>query len=259
MAKKKEPGTAVIPWEQELAAAAKNQSEAPKTGGGDRTFLSFKSGQMSYGDRPIKENKIDVIILDYAYVNQFYPNVYNPKAPESPSCYALGRTTAEMAPHKDAEDPQSELCAKCPQNEWGSRGDGGQGKACKNGIRLTIMAAGDLAGDIEKAAIAYVSIPPTSAKSFGAYHKEEFCDEVGSPTKPTYVYTTTIEVVPDKQSQFKILFSRTKGGDITDRAVFYALRDKVKKLSDDVLFAFPKNADMPKAVKPGARAAKRKF
>ena len=197
----KKPGTAMIPWEEEMRQAAKSQSEAPKSGGGERTFISFKAGQMSYGDKPIKENSLDVVILDFAYVNQYYANAYNPKAPESPACYALGRAASEMSPHKDASAPQADFCAKCPQNEWGSRGDGGQGKACKNGVRLTVMAAGDVNGDIEKAAIAYISIPPTSMKTFGSFHKEEFCDEVGSPKLPTYVYTTTIEVVPDKQSQ----------------------------------------------------------
>lgn len=249
----KKPGKAMIPWEKEMADAAKAQSVAPKSGG-ERTFISLKGGMMSLGDRQIKDGKLDVIILDFAYVNSYYSNPYNPKAPESPGCFALSRDKEGMAPHADADDPQNKLCGTCPNNEFGSRGDGGMGKACKNNIRLTVMAAGDLGKDISKASIAYLMVPPTSVKAFGNFYKEECCDEEGDPVKPTYSFVSTVSVRPDPKTQIKVEFDLT-GAKVT-REQFYALRDRIKALGDDVMFAFPKREAA--AAKP-ATARRRKM
>ena len=259
----KKPEKAMIPWDEEMAKDAKAQTPAPATGGGDRPLFSFQGGIMMFGDLRVKENKTDVLILDYAYANQYYDKPYNPNVLTSPVCYALGRDKTTLAPHPDAEDPQggkSGGCADCPMNEWGSRGNGGQGKACKNSLRLTVMSAGDLDGDISKAAIAYMNIPPTSVKRFGAYIKSEFYNEAGDQKCPTWAYGTTVEVQPDAKTQFNVLFERAGGIDLTKKTEQYlAVREKVKKLADDVLFAFPRNEDRQQGKgKPSAPAKKAK-
>ena len=259
----KKPGKSLIPWDEEMAKDAKAQTPAPATGGGERTFFSFKGGIMMYGDLRIKENQTDVLILDVAYVNQYYDKPYNSKQSVSPACYAIGREKATLAPHKDAENPQggkSGGCGDCPMNEWGSRGDGSQGKACKNALRLTVMSAGDLDGDFSNAAIAYMMIPPTSVKGYGAYIKQEYCDEAGDQKVPTWAYGTTVTIEPDSRTQFNVLFSRARGVDLTkDKGKYTMLRDKVKKLGDDVLFPFPKNEDRAQKGKSAAPAKQRKF
>lgn len=252
----KKPGKALIPWEEELAQAAQKQSKAPKTGGGERTFISLKGGMISIGDKVVKERKLDVIVLDFAYVNAYYDKPYNPKQPTSPACYAISREQEALAPHKDAPEHQNDTCYGCPMNEFGSRGDGGNGKACKNSIRLTVMVAGGLDGDIGAAAIAYLMVPPTSLKSFAGLYKEECCDEEGLAVKPTYAFVTTIEVEPDTNTQFRVHFNRAPGNPI-GREQFYALRSKVEALGDDVMFTFPKLEDMQKRGN-GSRAPAKK-
>lgn len=237
----KKPGKALIPWEQEMAADAKKQTAAPVAGGGDRTFISLKGGVMMYGDQRVKENKLDCIVLDFAYVNAYYDKPFNPKAPASPACYAIGRDKGELAPHKDAEDKQNDQCAGCEMNEFGSAPDGRRGKACKNGLRLVLMSASDLSGDIEKADVAYLNVPVTSVKAFGAFMREELADEKGDIARPIYSVVTEIECEPHPDWQFTLNFTRAKG--TIDRETYYKLRNKVQKLADDILFPFPKQED----------------
>ena len=252
----KKPGKSLIPWEQEVANAAKKQSQAPKTGGGDRVYISTKGGIMMVGDRKVTGNKLDAVILDFAYVNAYYDKAYNPKELSSPKCFALDRVKDKLAPHKDAEEAQSELCATCPNNEWGSKGDGGNGKACGNKLRVSLIPASDLGKNIADADIVYLMLPPTSVKGFGAFYKEECCDEEGDPVKPTYMFTTTVELQPDANTQFKILFSRPDNTNVS-KEQFYALRDKVTKLADDILFPFAKLEDMPKRKPVASKVAKK--
>ena len=72
----------------------------------------------------------------------WYAKGYEEGSTAAPDCYSNNGLT----PEADVEDPQSEKCAICPHNQWGSRitETGGKGKACSDSRRLAVVPAGQL-------------------------------------------------------------------------------------------------------------------
>ena len=162
---KKEPGTAIIPWQERMKSITRATQQAEKPQGG---FISFKGGRMTFNDEILPGDKINCIIVDYRFDNEFYPEKYDPKKKVSPVCFAITKPGEVLAPHKDAEDPQNDTCEGCLRNEWGSALDGGKGKACKTSRRLHIIAADDATSpdDIAKASVMSMIPPATSVENF---------------------------------------------------------------------------------------------
>lgn len=152
--------------------------------------VSVKNGVMKVGDQPIPGNQFAAVILDAARLNTYYKSTYNPTANEPPTCYAIGREDATLAPHPDmAKDPthfvpQAAQCNGCPMNEFGSNQVTGKGKACGNRRRLIMLLAGTYQQDVNgmlhlqpyTTADHYSTTPylqmtlaPTSLKAWGEY------------------------------------------------------------------------------------------
>jgi len=144
--------------------------------------IKINNGVMSLGDQIIPGNQFAAIILDAAHVNTFYGTAYNPNVITPPSCYAIGRSEMEMAPHPDMSKDmnyfraQADRCSACPQNVFGSARQG-EGKACGNRRRLLLLMCGvypqgqlvpimDLS-HYASSALLTLSIAPTSAKNWG--------------------------------------------------------------------------------------------
>ena len=111
--------------------------------------------------------EIDMVVLDFISANRFYSRPYNPNNIEPPGCFAFGRVIADMAPHETAPEPQNELCATCPKNEFGSDARG-TGKACKNTRELAVITHDQFDLPPEEQKILVYSVPPTGIKSFDA-------------------------------------------------------------------------------------------
>lgn len=113
-------------------------------------------------------NEIQVVVLDFVSKNQLYLNPYNPNDIQPPDCYAIGKNIADMAPEDDSPEKQNDICATCPQNQFGS-GIGGRSKACKNS-RLAVVVLVDPEdpdASMEPDAPLYtIEFSPTSIKSF---------------------------------------------------------------------------------------------
>lgn len=116
-------------------------------------------------------SEITVCVVDYCSANDYYTSQWDPNNPKPPVCFARGRVIAEMVPEEEAPEKQSEACAPCPHNQFGSRGNG---KACKNTRNLAVV----LAEDIEKLAdgdrpdMHLISVSPTALTSFDAMVKQ---------------------------------------------------------------------------------------
>lgn len=82
-----------------------------------------------------------------------------------PDCYSLDG----ISPDPEAESPQNDLCASCPQNAWGSKitPTGQQVKACADNKRLAVVAADDPSGPIY-----LLSVTPAALKGLNQYQKE---------------------------------------------------------------------------------------
>lgn len=252
--------TQVVQWQEQLAkeAAAAASTEAPTS-----EFVSFRGGILSWAGQPVEGNRKNVIVLDSAYEHAFYPHAFDPDAPRSPDCWAVGRVESELTPdHEDVENKQADACEGCPMNEWGSDLEGGRGKACKNVRRVALIDADILNTEdtdvILKAPVQYAKIPVTSGKNYSAY-----VIQIANVTKrPLHGVISELVVSPDPRTQLKVTWQFVDS--IPDWAI-PALMQKREKLGDAILFPYQKNEEPAAPAKPtkpaataGKYAAKRK-
>lgn len=95
----------------------------------------------------------------------YYKGAYNPKAEDkSPDCYS----NDGIRPAKDASDPQSQLCANCEQNQWGSKmtENGQRMKACADQKRLAVISADDNSSEPE---LYLFQVTPAALSEFRNY------------------------------------------------------------------------------------------
>lgn len=253
----KRTGTAVVKWDEALAAKAKAaQRVAAAVSGGGGNFLSFKGGRLSYQDHHIKDGMLDVIVISAVAENNYFEGPYNPKVPQSPICYAFGSPDGDdddMKPHKavfDAGDNQSDKCKGCEHNEWGSA-EKGRGKACKNVVRLAmvvadVLDASDPAAAITKAEVCYAKLPVTSGKNWSGY-----VNSLG--TKHYLQYVTTLKVVPDEDGEY--FFIEFEAAREIEGEAIGALLEKSDKEDANIGFAYPKFDEAAKvpARRPAAK------
>lgn len=237
-------GTAVVNWQEELKKMAVATAEAERP---SSNWVSFKGGQMTIGGNPMKNNKVEMIVLHSIFENQLYGERYNPNNPQPPICYAFGDTDDDLKPHPDSAKPQASNCAECPNNAWGSDPEGGKGKACKNVRRLAIMASTDL-DKIPKAEVAIAKLPVTSVKNWATY-----ANQVANALKlPPLGVITEMEVSPDPRYQLQVNFR------LVDKVAEEFIPALLKKRGEvhDLVYS---KYDKPVEGAPTAAPAQRKF
>jgi hypothetical protein len=186
-------------WDEELAKYATEASAKESVGGG--SFLSFKSGMLSYAGNAIPGNKLEVIVLGDVHENAYYDQPYDADNPVSPACFAFGEDPATMQPHADAKEPQSDRCATCKWNAFGSA-DNGKGKKCRNIRKLALIPA-DQVDDVAAAELAFAKIPPTSVVNFSA-HTKRVAD---AAHRPLWAVITSISCAPHLKKQVEVSFA----------------------------------------------------
>lgn len=214
-------GTNLINYEAQFAASADAYAaEEPASSG---HLISTRGGILRVGEEPLPGNQMCVIVLDAVRENTYYPTKYNPDVNLPPTCYAFGRTDAEMGPHPTMQAdlsyfaPQHSSCTGCPMAEWGSA-DTGRGKACSNRRRLALLPAGmytaqrgsrDFALDLiddprhfETAETAFLKLPVTSVREWTKY--VQFV--TSTYRRGPYGVVTRIFLEPDPKSQFRVGF-----------------------------------------------------
>lgn len=142
------------------------------TGGSTFPRISIKGARFRIveGDT---ETVLDSTVLDVVIVGAnprlsktWYAKAWSKDAePTAPDCFSLDG----VRPDPESEDPQSDLCANCPQNAWGSKvtPTGQEIKACADQKRLAVVAADDPEGP------AYLlQVTPAALKGLNQYQKE---------------------------------------------------------------------------------------
>ena len=134
--------------------------------------ISIKSSRfrIKEGDSETVLNTLDLDVIivgaNPGLSKTFYMKKWDPNAePEAPEC----QSSNGIAPDPDAEQPQSDLCATCPQNAWGSaKTDNGQElKACSDRKRLAVVAADDPSGPVYQ-----LEVTPAALKGLNQYQRE---------------------------------------------------------------------------------------
>lgn len=239
----KRESRALIPWDERLAEEAVQAAAAEPS---QARFFATKAGVLSLGGSPFPNNEAAVIILASMFHNVYYEGPYDPTNPQSPSCYAFADEEKLLKPHPrvvELSNAQSEDCANCPQNKFGSghRADGSssKGKACKNTRRLALMSAGlmDENGRFQFAKdpsfyaegdIAFLSVPPTSTAGYGAFVRQV----ADNMRRPPLGVVTRLKVVPDAKVQFRITFSPLEKVPDNLFDVLHKRREEVLKTMD---------------------------
>lgn len=230
------PKTEIVDWQKQLNDMAIATAQAEKPSG---NWISFKSGMLSVGGNPVKGNKLNVVVIQSVFENQWYKDKYDPNNPMTPYCFALAESDSDLKPHPDSAEPQAGTCEECPKNAWGSDPGGGKGKACKNVRRLAMIAQDDLE-NIPEAAVAMAKLPVMSVKNWSTY-----ANQIANVLKvPPLAVITTLSVSPDARSQFQVNFELVDR--ITDGAVIQALLTK-RKDTHPLVFA---PYDKPNEAKP---------
>jgi hypothetical protein len=247
MAKKEEKGlakrgtTAITKWDEELAKWATETAEKEQMPSG--SFVSLKAGVLSIGGSPIKDNKVQVIIIDHVYENTHYDGDYDPDNPSPPSCYAFGREESDLKPHEKASEPVHEQCDGCPNNVFGSA-EKGKGKACKNTRRLALISADGLSPtSVADGELVFMKLPVTSTKGWAYYVK----GLSATLRRPPFAVVTEISVVPDAKSQFKVTFNAV--GNVPDNVVGAVMKRR-EKVQEEIMFPYgtaEKREEQPKA------------
>jgi len=81
--------------------------------------------------------ELEAVVLDVRYINALYIKPFKRGEIETPGCWSVSSDANVMVPDAECVKPRQETCEGCPMNEFGSKGNG---KACKNTIRLALVA-----------------------------------------------------------------------------------------------------------------------
>lgn len=240
--------TEVVKWSEELAKHASAEAAAETL---QASSISLKAGVMTYRGQPVVGNKLDVVIVGAVRENQYFPERYDPNNIQPPLCWALGIEAEGMKPDpalvtevQNTDPKRSGECADCPQFEWGSDPNGGRGKACKEKRRLALVPVSALETGIMEAELALLTVPVMSVANWSNYVNKL----KAAADRPAWSVITTVAVVPDPKSQFRVTF--TYGANVADEHLSDLL--KKKQEAEGLLFApYPKRTaqEEPKETK----------
>ena len=114
-------------------AAAMNERVAPAGGAAIRVT---QDKQFMLPDGTKTPGPLELVIVDFISKNAFYEGAYDPKNISPPACFAIGQNPLKLVPSANSPLGQATDCAGCPNNQFGSDGNG---KACKNSRVLAVL------------------------------------------------------------------------------------------------------------------------
>jgi hypothetical protein len=251
---KKAVETAMVKWEEKIAAIAARATKAANSLGGGGNFIGTRAGQLAYQGAAFPGNKFRAIVLHSIIENAHRAGKYDAENPQLPDCYAFGEDAATMAPHPQAAKKYSDACATCTFHQFGSA-ETGKGMACQVGRqRLALLLEADFSKKIETAELAYLSLPYFSSKEWSGYVRQQD----GVYHLPPMMFITEVKSEPDPKSQFRIRFEmvepiETKNNEVMLTALF-AKREQAERE-----IAFPYAEASPATVAPvhSKKAARR--
>lgn len=167
------PGTAVAVKKQSSTAVANIQDMLRKQAeanagriepGGGKSIRIGQDKSFTLPDGTKTREPLQLVVVDFVSRNEYYEGTYNPNEIMPPACFAIHPEPKQLAPSDNSPNKQSDTCAGCPMNEFGSSPVGG-GKACKN-TRLLAVLPPDADEDTE---IWTLKVSPTALKAFDGF------------------------------------------------------------------------------------------
>jgi hypothetical protein len=241
MASDKKPGTALVTWEEELAAMAAAEAKAEKVG---TNFFSTKGGKISFMGADLG-NTMDVVIVSDLYDRAYYPGQYGDA--KTPTCYSFSKDGIGMVPHAEVQDKQHDACDACPMNQFGSASIG-KGKACREYRRLALISADNLqAEEVPEAIVGLFKIPPTSGRNYSDFKRQ--VAEIHK--RPLWAMITTVTVLPDPNKQVVVSFKPVQA---LSREVASAIKAREAAVHEILTAPYPVFTDAVEEKKPAKPA-----
>lgn len=236
----KKTNTAIVSIQDQLraqAAAMSGRIAAPS--GVSIKITQDKKFALPDGSRV--DGPLDLVIVDFVSRNEYYEGAYDPNNISPPACFAINPIPKDMVPSDNAPDKQSDDCASCPMNQFGSSG---KGKACKN-TRLLAVLPPDADEDTP---VWLLKVSPTALKGFDGY--------VGGVARtfqmPPISVVTSVDFNPN-ETYATLTFSDPRPNE--NLAVHFARQEEAKEL----LMIEPDVSSFgQQAAKPAGRATARK-
>jgi hypothetical protein len=208
---KKSPGTSMVKWDEKFAKYAKEAKSQTKELA--QTFaptVKFGRNSITVNGDQLRENRLDIVILNNCALNAFYKGAWDPDVKTPPDCFAIGTYSKDendlpvlnpMVPHGNVKHPESAECKTCRQNERGSATTG-KGKACGNRMRFALKLAKDVGNDVKAAETAQAVLSPTNVGRFTKY-QDEIMEEYG---RPLWAVVTQVSSFDDPKTQIRVEF-----------------------------------------------------
>ena len=215
VATKKPTSSAIVSIQEQLKAqvAAQASKIAPPSGIGIR-ITQDKKFQLPDGSKV--DGPLDLVIVDFVSRNSFYEGAYDPNNISPPACFAIHPEPKQMVPSDNSPAKQSDDCASCPMNQFGSAG---KGKACKNSRVLAVLPP-DANADTP---MWLLQVSPTALKGFDGY--------VGSVARtfqmPPIAVVTSVDFNPN-ETYASLTFSDPRPNE--NLAVHFARQAEAKEL-----------------------------
>ena len=162
VAVKKSNAGALVSIKDQMAKELAMLGDRTAPAGGDKIQLkNDKTFNLPDGS---KVSELQVVVVDFMAMNNFYEGAYDKDNISPPACFAIGQVITQMVPSDNSPVKQSDSCSVCPMNQFGSAGNG---KACKNMRRLCVLPP-DADADTP---MWVLDVSPTGLKSFDGYVK----------------------------------------------------------------------------------------
>lgn len=217
-----------------LAAAVGDKTAPP---GGNRIQVT-QDKQFILPDGTKTPGPLELVIVDFASMNRYYPNGFDSKNIVPPHCFALGDNPQKLVPSANAPEKQCDTCAGCANSKFGPNSEA---PACKGARVLAVLPP-----DADKDTPMWIlTTSPTATKGF-----DGFVTSVARvfQTSPLGV-VTTVGFDPN-QTYAKLVFSNPQPN--ANVAVGFGRQDEAKAL----LAVEPDVSGFVKAPARGARGAK---
>lgn len=243
-------GVVVGGWREQAAKSiAKGKQASAKLPAQSGNFISFRGGSPSLGGVNLP-NPLPLVILAYSYERSYYSKPYQPDVLSAPDCYSYDGVT----PHEKAKLSQSDACAGCRWNEFGSA-QNGKGKGCKEGAKFAAIHADALESPEKIAAATIVQGRLSVLNSKGFRNYTGYFEDSGTAI---WQSVTELTVQPDSKSQYAVKYGNIVADlDDADLDAIAARVDEAEKL---LAQPYPELEEAPaKAPARGAPAKKRKF
>lgn len=149
-----------INYAEQLAKEASEIAKRISAPSGDR--IRFNANKSFITPDGLEGEVLEGVVIDFVTANLFYDGPYDRDNPSPPGCFAIGPEPSLLVASPNSPNRQSDTCAGCPNNQFGSASNG-KGKACKNTRLIAFMPLTD------DPPIWIMSVPPTSIKAFDQY------------------------------------------------------------------------------------------